>query len=68
MYNTFEHFDGYWQILTNENYFLYPILQSSNEGRAFIISGGIGQTQVTVGVEAKKTSFIRYSAKVFGYN
>lgn len=42
-------------------------LQSTNLGRAYVVSGGIGQRQIGVVIEAQLTLYFSYRASVFGY-
>lgn len=41
--------------------------QSTNLGRAYVISGGIGQRSVGLVIEAQNTLYFTYRASVFGY-
>ncbi|XP_055298544.1 uncharacterized protein LOC129566529 [Sitodiplosis mosellana] len=41
--------------------------QSTNLGRGYVTSGGIGQRQVTIIIEAQSTLYFKYNAEIFGY-
>lgn len=41
--------------------------QSSFLGQAFIVSGGIGQRQIAIVIEARQTLYFSYRAAIFGY-
>lgn len=41
--------------------------QSLNLGRAFVTSGGIGQRQIAITIEAPKTSVFRQNVQIYGY-
>ncbi|XP_031628578.1 uncharacterized protein LOC116344250 [Contarinia nasturtii] len=43
------------------------VSQSTNKGRGYIISGGIGQRQLTVLIEADQTLYFKFSAEIYGY-
>lgn len=42
-------------------------LQSTNLGQGYVTSGGIGQRQITIVIEAKSTMYFKYNAQIFGY-
>lgn len=43
------------------------ILQSTKLGHGYVVSGGAGQRQITVVVEAKETMFFRIKSEIYGY-
>lgn len=47
--------------------FLATHFQSSNLGKSYVVSGGIGQRQITVAVEAQETLYFKYKAEIYGY-
>lgn len=51
----------------NAHYSNSVLFQSSNLGQAYIISGGIGQRQISVLIVAKQTVYFNYRAAVYGY-
>ncbi|EDV46599.1 uncharacterized protein LOC6550162 [Drosophila erecta] len=42
--------------------------QDSNEGTAYVVAGGIGQTLISIVVEAKNTKNFSYQAQYYGVN
>lgn len=51
------------------NFIIHTIfaLQSTQLGRAYIVSGGIGQRRISVVIEAQSTLVFNYRATIFGY-
>lgn len=43
------------------------LIQSTNIGRAYVVSGGIGQRRVSLVIEAQSTLYFSYRASIFGY-
>ncbi|XP_031628629.1 uncharacterized protein LOC116344295 isoform X2 [Contarinia nasturtii] len=41
--------------------------QSTNIGRGYVTSGGIGQRQITVVIEGNQTLYFKYNAEIYGY-
>lgn len=41
--------------------------QSTNIGQAYVVSGGIGQGQIGVVIEARQTLYFSYEVAVYGY-
>lgn len=41
--------------------------QSSNLGRGFVTSGGIGQRQIAITIEAQRTLHFRQNTQIYGY-
>lgn len=41
--------------------------QSSDEGRAYVIEGGVGQRNIAFVVEAHSTTYFNFKAEVYGY-
>ncbi|XP_055296746.1 uncharacterized protein LOC129565661 [Sitodiplosis mosellana] len=41
--------------------------QSSNLGRGFVTSGGIGQRQIVITIEAQKTLYFLQTTTIYGY-
>jgi len=41
--------------------------QSTNIGRGYVTSGGIGQRQITVVIEGNQTLYFKYSSEIYGY-
>lgn len=48
--------------------FIYFASQSSDQGQAYVISGGINQRNIAFVIEASNTLFFRYNAEIYGYN
>lgn len=49
------------------SYVQVVVNQSSNQGRGYVVSGGVGQRYVQLAVEAYRTSYFNYNAQVYGY-
>lgn len=41
-------------------------LQSTNVGRAYVVSGGVGQRSIVIFVEASNTLYFRYVGQIYG--
>lgn len=48
------------------NYCWFLLFQSMNLGRAFVTSGGIGQKQVAITIEAPRTTVFKQTAQIYG--
>jgi Transcription activator MBF2 len=48
-------------------YMSVTVNQASAVGRAYIVSGGIGQRNIQVVVEGKSTNYFNYTAQIYGY-
>lgn len=62
--NLFYPTNGIGAVLT---YLEVLVNQSTNLGRAYVVSGGIGQRQIGVVIEAQSTLYFSYRASLFGY-
>lgn len=47
-------------------YIVVNVNQSSNDGRAYITAGGIGQKNIQLVVEATATTYFQYQAYIYG--
>ncbi|XP_026465445.1 uncharacterized protein LOC113368098 [Ctenocephalides felis] len=56
---------------TSENgavvsYLRIGIVQDTNIGNAYVVSGGIGQRRIVIAVQAVHTTFLSYNAQIYG--
>ncbi|XP_001664091.2 uncharacterized protein LOC5578882 [Aedes aegypti] len=49
------------------SYVQVVVNQSSNQGRGYVVSGGIGQRYIQLVIEAYSTSYFQYNAQIYGY-
>lgn len=49
------------------SYIEVVVEQSSNLGRGYVTSGGIGQRQISITIEANKTTIFRETTQLYGY-
>lgn len=43
------------------------VYQSTNLGRAYIVSGGIGERHIGIVIEAQSTLYLNFTASIYGY-
>ncbi|XP_031628580.1 uncharacterized protein LOC116344252 [Contarinia nasturtii] len=55
---------GYGSVIT---YLEVIVEQSSSLSNAYVVSGGIGQRQISVVVESKDTLYFKHRAAIYGY-
>lgn len=49
------------------SYVQVVVNQSSNQGRGYVVSGGVGQRYIQLVIEAYSTSYFQYNAQIYGY-
>ncbi|EAT33840.1 AAEL013885-PA [Aedes aegypti] len=49
------------------SYVQVVVNQSSNQGRGYVVSGGIGQRYIQLVIEVYSTSYFQYNAQIYGY-